>query len=54
MKFAAGYAPKAGDTIELISTSGQLAGRYGTLSVDGFSKVTPTYSRNSLSVRLDG
>lgn len=54
VKFAAGYTPKAGDTIELISTSGQLAGRYGTLSVDGFSKVTPTYGRNSLSVRLDG
>ncbi|RZI56546.1 MAG: phosphatase PAP2 family protein [Rubrivivax sp.] len=54
VKFASGFAPKAGDTIELISTSGRLAGRYGTLTVDGFSKVTPSYSNNKLSVRLDG
>jgi len=54
VKFTPGFAPKAGDTIELISTSGQLAGRYGTLVVDGFSKITPSYGNNKLSVRLDG
>lgn len=54
VKFAAGFTPKAGDTIELISTTGQLAGRYGTFTVDGFSKITPSYANNKLSVRLDG
>ncbi len=54
VKFAAGFTPKAGDTIELITTSGRLAGRYGTLTVDGFGKVTTSYDSNKLSVRLDG
>lgn len=54
VKFATGYTPKAGDTLDLISTAGQLAGRYGSVTVDGFTKLTTTYSNNKLSVRLDG
>lgn len=52
VKFAPGYTPKAGDTIELVSTSGRLTGRYGTVTVEGFSKSTSNYSGNKLSVVL--
>lgn len=54
VKFASGYTPKAGDTLELIGTAAQLAGRYGKVTVDGFSKITTIYDANKLSVRLDG
>lgn len=52
--FASGYAPKAGDTLELVGSSVELAGRYGTITVDGFSKFSTSYSDRTLRIKLEG
>ncbi|WP_322047635.1 acid phosphatase [Paraburkholderia sp. J67] len=48
--FANGYAPKAGDTLDLIDGSGG-AKQFTTINVDGF-KATPVYTSTGVSVKL--
>lgn len=50
VKFVQGYAPKAGDTIDLIDGSGS-AVKFATVTVDGF-KATPVYSSTGVAVKL--
>ena len=52
VSFAAGSAPGVGDTLKVIS-SGNLQGRFGAITVDGF-KATPTYTATGLLLRIDG
>ncbi|MHA4868470.1 phosphatase PAP2 family protein [Duganella sp. PWIR1] len=51
IKFASGYKPKAGDVLNVI-TAGGLKGKFNTVTVDGFSNVTPTYSGTTLTLTL--
>jgi hypothetical protein len=51
IKFASGYAPKAG-TVLTVLTAGSLKGRFTTVSVDGFSNVTATYGATTLTLTL--
>ncbi|MRW90433.1 phosphatase PAP2 family protein [Duganella sp. FT80W] len=51
IKFASGYAPKAG-TVLTVLTAGSLKGRFTTVSVDGFSSVTATYGATTLTLTL--
>jgi autotransporter-associated beta strand protein len=51
VKFANGYAPKAGDTIDVIEGNGTTK-QFTTITVDGH-KATPVYTSNRISVRLD-
>ncbi|HEV3428169.1 MAG TPA: phosphatase PAP2 family protein [Paraburkholderia sp.] len=50
VKFVNGYAPKAGDTLDLIDGSGG-AKQFTTINVDGF-KATPVYTNTGVSVKL--
>lgn len=50
VKFASGYTPKSGDSLDLIST-GALSGRFTSIVVDGFT-ATPTYDATGLHVQL--
>jgi autotransporter-associated beta strand protein len=50
VKFVNGYAPKAGDTIDVIDGSGASV-KFSTVSVDGF-KATPVYSATGVSIKL--
>lgn len=50
VKFVQGYAPKAGDTIDLIDGSGA-AVKFAAVTVDGF-KATPVYSSTGVAVKL--
>jgi hypothetical protein len=43
-----------GDTLTVLTTTGQRGGRFTAVSVAGFSKVTTTYTANGISVRIDG
>ncbi|WP_261508948.1 phosphatase PAP2 family protein [Burkholderia multivorans] len=52
VKFANGYAPKAGDTIALIDGAAAAA-KFSTVIVDGF-KATPVYTATGVSVVLSG
>jgi len=52
VKFVNGYKPKAGDTLTVI-TAGSLKGRYATVTVDGFSNVTASYSATTLTLALN-
>jgi len=50
--FVDGYAPKAGDTIAVI-TGSSIKGQFATVTVDGY-KATPVYSSNAVQIRIDG
>ncbi|SDP50104.1 autotransporter-associated beta strand repeat-containing protein [Ralstonia sp. 25mfcol4.1] len=50
--FVDGYAPKAGDTIAVI-TGSSIKGQFATVTVDGY-KATPVYSSNGVQIRIDG
>ncbi|GJG98155.1 phosphatase PAP2 family protein [Cupriavidus pauculus] len=50
--FANGYAPKAGDTIAVI-TGSSIKGQFATVAVDGY-KATPVYSSNGVQIRIVG
>ncbi|MFG6413159.1 phosphatase PAP2 family protein [Roseateles sp. DC23W] len=52
--FAPGFKPAVGDTLTVLSTSGQRGGRFVTVTVSGYSKVTTTYRANGVTVKLDG
>ncbi|MRW84506.1 phosphatase PAP2 family protein [Pseudoduganella sp. FT26W] len=51
VKFANGYKPKAGDVLTVI-TAGNLQGKFTTITVDGFSTVTPNYGATTLTLTL--
>lgn len=51
VKFANGYKPKAGDSLAVL-TAASLKGRYTSISVDGFSNVTPVYGASTLTLNL--
>jgi autotransporter-associated beta strand protein len=51
IKFANGYKPKAGDVLTVI-TAGSVKGKFTTITVDGFSNVTPNYGATTLSLTL--
>jgi autotransporter-associated beta strand protein len=51
IKFASGYKPKAGDVLTVI-TAGSLKGKFSTITVDGFSSVTPNYGATTLTLTL--
>lgn len=51
IKFANGYKPKAGDVLTVI-TAGSLKGKFSTITVDGFSTVTPNYGATTLTLTL--
>jgi hypothetical protein len=51
VSFASGSAPGVGDTLKVIS-SGNLQGRFTTVTVDGF-KATPTYTATGLLLHID-
>lgn len=51
LSFASGNRPKVGDTIKLIG-AGSLAGRFDQIVAEGY-KLTPIYSKQGLSVRID-
>jgi len=50
--FVDGFAPKAGDTIAVI-TGSSVKGQFATVAVDGY-KATPVYSANGVQIRIDG
>ena len=50
VKFVNGYAPKAGDTIDVIDGNGASV-KFTTVTVDGF-KATPVYSSTGVSMKL--
>jgi len=54
VKFAPGYTVKAGDTLQVLTSSTSLAGRYGTVTVDGFSKISASYSGTTLTIKIEG
>ena len=47
-----GFAPRVGDTLEVIS-AGKVAGKFSSVKVVGFSKITPIYSATGVRIRLD-
>ncbi|MFC0169126.1 phosphatase PAP2 family protein [Pseudoduganella danionis] len=51
IRFASGYKPKAGDSLAVL-TAGSLKGRYASISVDGFSNVSPVYGATALTLNL--
>ncbi|MYM92145.1 hypothetical protein GTP91_33890, partial [Rugamonas sp. FT82W] len=52
IKFAAGYQPKAGEVLTVL-TAGRLAGRFAAIQADGYS-VTPNYSGTALTLTVGG
>lgn len=48
-----GYTPAVGTTLTVL-TAGARSGQFSSVSVAGFSKVTPLYQGNSVQIRLDG
>ncbi|ALV07389.1 autotransporter-associated beta strand protein [Roseateles depolymerans] len=53
VKFAKGTVVKAGDTVQVLSGA-SLAGRYSTVTVDGFTKISVSYSGTALSIKIEG
>ena len=51
--FASGYTPKVGDTLTVLQAASR-AGRFGTVTVAGFSRVSVNYTATGVEVRLDG
>ncbi len=51
IKFVNGYKPKAGDVLTVI-TAGSVKGKFTTITVDGFSNVTPNYGATTLTLTL--
>ncbi len=51
VKFANGYKPKAGDVLTVISAA-SLKGKFTAITVDGFDKVTPSYSATTLTLTV--
>lgn len=47
-----GYTPAVGTTLTVL-TAGARSGQFGSVSVTGFSKVTPLYQGNTVQIRLD-
>lgn len=52
--FASGYKPAVGDTLTVLTTNAQRGGRFATVTVSGYSKVTTNYTANGVTVKLDG
>jgi len=48
-----GYTPAVGTTLTVL-TAGARSGQFSSVSVAGFSKVTPLYQGNTVQIRLDG
>ena len=48
----AGYSPKVGDTLHVVTAS-KLVGKFSSVSVAGFGKITTTYTPTGLKIRLD-
>jgi len=48
-----GYTPAVGTTLTVL-TAGVRSGQFNSITVAGFSKVTPLYQGNTIQVRLDG
>lgn len=48
-----GYTPAVGTTLTVLS-AGARSGQFSSVSVAGFSKVTPLYQGNTVQIRLDG
>jgi len=48
-----GYTPAVGTTLTVL-TAGTRSGQFSSVSVAGFSKVTPLYQGNTVQIRLDG
>jgi len=53
VRFASGYAPKVGDTLTVVQAAGR-QGRFGNVTVQGFGKVSVSYTANAVLVRIDG
>ena len=51
IRFANGYQPKAGDSLSVLS-AGSLKGRFASISVDGFSNTSASYSGTALTLTL--
>lgn len=51
--FGSGYTPKVGDTLTVLQAASR-AGRFGTVTVAGFSRVSVNYTATGVEVRLDG
>jgi hypothetical protein len=51
VKFASGYKPRMGDTLELIDGCGENR-HFAAVNVDGF-RATPIYTRCGIRVRLE-
>lgn len=47
-----GYTPAVGTTLTVLM-AGARSGQFGSVSVTGFSKVTPLYQGNTVQIRLD-
>jgi len=54
IKFKAGYLPVIGDSLTVINSGTTLRGKFTTITVEGFGKVTPIYTDNSLQLRIEG
>ncbi|WAC75875.1 phosphatase PAP2 family protein [Roseateles sp. SL47] len=54
VKFAKGFSVKAGDTVQVLTSGTSLAGRYSTVTVDGFTKIKTSYSGTTLSIKIEG
>ncbi|MET0268311.1 MAG: phosphatase PAP2 family protein [Duganella sp.] len=52
VKFPASYKPKSGDTITVMS-AGNFNGTFSSITVDGFSKITPTYNGSTLILAVN-
>jgi autotransporter-associated beta strand protein len=51
--FGPGYRPAVGDVLNLVSADA-VQGAFETVTVDGFTRVTPIYSAAGVQVRIDG
>lgn len=52
VSFAGGYKPAVGDTLTVLS-AGKRNGNFSSVSVAGFSKVTPIYTSTGVQIRID-
>ncbi|WP_177200979.1 phosphatase PAP2 family protein [Roseateles sp. YR242] len=54
VKFAAGYTAKAGDSVHVLTSATSLAGKFSTVTVDGFTKISTSYSGTVLTIKIEG
>lgn len=52
VSFTGGYKPAVGDTLTVL-TAGKRNGNFSSVTVAGFSKVTPIYTGTSVQIRID-